>query len=546
MNFRFFSTMICAFFCLSLSAQDSPDNWFNLDKDMDGTLGVSTEKVYNTLLKGKSSETVIVAVIDSGVDYKHEDLKDVMWVNTGETPGNGIDDDGNGYIDDIHGWNFIGGANGENVGADTYELTRLYGKYKKQFEGRDAASFKGKEKEEFTKYLKYKEEVEGKQAELKQQSASVFMINESLKTLKKEIGKEDITAKDIGAIETENAEVLGAVGIIQSVIDRGASVADIEKEIGGAVSYFENALEYAYNPDFDSRKIVGDDYSNSKERYYGNSDCKGPDSSHGTHVSGIIAAVRNNDTGMKGVADNVRIMSIRAVPDGDERDKDVANAIFYAVDNGATIINMSFGKGYSWDKGIVDEAVRYAEKHDVLLVHAAGNSGQNNDVTGNFPTDEFGKKKLFGPKNSRVWLEVGALNYKDGKDLPATFSNYGKANVDVFAPGVQIYSTTPEQNYAKFSGTSMASPVTAGVAAILRSYFPSLSARQVKDIIMKSASPINQQVKKPGSKDEINFSQLSVTGGVINAHKAVSIASGTKGKRKMNRVKSAAKKVVLP
>ncbi len=546
MNFRIISTMICAFFCLGLFAQDSPENWFNLDKDMDGTLGVSTEKVYQTLLKGKTSETVIVAVIDSGVDYMHEDLKDIMWVNAGEKPGNGIDDDGNGYIDDVHGWNFIGGANGENVGADTYELTRLYGKYKKMYDGKDGSGLKGKDKEQFDLYLKYKKEVEGKQAELKQQSAGVMMINGALQTLKKHIGKDEITAEDIAAIKTDDEEVQGAAGAIQSVIDRGASVAEIEKEIGGAVKYFENALEYAYNPDFNPRTIVGDNYNDSTERNYGNGDCKGPDSSHGTHVSGIIAAVRDNDIGMKGVSDNVRIMSIRAVPDGDERDKDVANAIFYAVDNGASIINMSFGKGYSWDKAIVDAAVRYAEKHDVLLVHAAGNSSQNNDTTGNFPTDEFGKKKLFGPKKSRVWLEVGALNYKDGKDMPARFSNYGKENVDVFAPGVQIYSTTPEQNYAKYSGTSMASPVTAGVAAMLRSYFPKLSARQVKEIIMQSASPISQMVNKPGTKEEVNFTQLSVTGGVVNAHKAVSIASNTKGKRKMKRVKAAAKKVVIP
>lgn len=262
-----------------------------------------------------------------------------------------------------------------------------------------------------------------------------------------------------------------ALGVLNNVLGNGGNLAEVEKQLEGAVEYFSGQYEYGNNPDFDPRSIVGDNYEDSSERYYGNNDVKGPDASHGTHVAGIIAAVRSNELGVKGVADNVRIMSVRAVPDGDERDKDVANAIMYAVDNGATVINMSFGKGYAWDKGVVDKAVKYAQKNDVLMVHAAGNSSQDNDNTANFPNDEYAKKGLFGPKIASNWIEIGALSWKGGENSAANFSNFGKEKVDVFAPGVSILSTTPDQGYESFSGTSMASPVTAGVAAVLRSCF---------------------------------------------------------------------------
>ncbi len=525
------------FMLTALNAQDSsPENWFNLDASNDKVQGVSTERTYQTLLKGKTSSTVIVAVIDSGVDPDHEDLKDIMWVNADEIPGNGIDDDKNGYVDDIHGWNFIGGKNG-NVDHDTYELTRLYAKYKKMYEGKDEASLSGKEKKEYAKYLSYKKKIDEKRDEIGKQSAGVMMFKEALNKVKKIVGKDDLTDDDINNFESDDEEATQAVQMIKGVMNRGSSVADLQKEIDGASSYFESSLNYSYNPDFNPRDIVGDNYNDVYEKGYGNNDVQGPDAGHGTHVAGIIAAVRDNDTGIKGVADNVRIMSVRAVPNGDERDKDVANAIIYAVDNGASIINMSFGKGYSWNKTAVDKAVKYAAKKDVLLVHAAGNSAQNNDNTDNFPNDKYKKAGLFKSKVAKNWMEIGALSWKKGNDMPATFSNYGGANVDVFAPGVDIKSTTPDQGYEKFSGTSMAAPVTAGVAAMLRSYFPALSARQVKAIIMSTVTPVGNKVNKPGSKSEVNFKELCVTGGVVNAYKAVQLAMKTKGKKKVSKVK---------
>ncbi len=530
-------SMLASFILAALSgfAQDNaPENWFNLDLEKDKVHGVSTEKMYQNLLKGKTSSTVVVAVIDSGVDAEHEDLKDVMWVNSGEIPGNGKDDDNNGYIDDVHGWNFIGGKDGKNVNEDTYELTRLYKKYKAKFEGKAKSQFSGKELKEYLKYEAYKKELEGERESLLTQSAGVMRLKEAFDAVKAHVKKEELTNEDIEGVSTKDEKVAGAVEMIKTVMERSdVAAGDLQKNVEGASKYYGNSLDYSYNPDFDPRGIVGDNYNDPTEKYYGNNDVKGPDAGHGTHVAGIIAAVRDNDLGIKGVANDVRIMSVRTVPNGDERDKDVANAIRYAVDNGASIINMSFGKAYSWNKGIVDDAVKHALKHDVLLVHAAGNSHQNNDKSDNFPNDKFDKKGgLFKPKSAKNWMEIGALSWKGGADAPANFSNYGKANVDVFAPGVQILSTTPDQGYEKFSGTSMAAPVVAGVAAVLRSYFPSLTAKQVKQIIMDTVVPVTYKVKTPGTDDKVAFSELCKTGGVVSAYKAVQLAAKTKGKKK--------------
>jgi subtilisin family serine protease len=313
----------------------------------------------------------------------------------------------------------------------------------------------------------------------------------------------------------------------------GKSFDDLKKELGKGVTQLEGMVKYNYNIDFDPRNLIGDNYANQTERNYGCSDVEGPDASHGTNVAGIIAAVRGNRIGMDGIANNVRIMSVRVVPDGDERDKDVANGIRYAVDNGASIINMSFGKSFSFNKKVVDDAVKYALSKDVLLVHAAGNDGKDNDNTDNFPNPRPEGKSS---KRATNWVEVGAANWKTGADAAATFSNYGKLNVDLFSPGVDIYSTIPDNKYDFFDGTSMASPACAGVAAILRSYFPELTAPQVRDILMATVTKNTNKIFKPGrgdKKSKVDFTDLCITGGVVNAEKAVALALTTKGKKKV-------------
>ncbi len=517
---------------------------------------IQLDDTYSDLLSSRSSTPVIVAVIDSGVDVEHEDLKPNVWTNTDEIPGNGIDDDKNGYIDDIHGWNFIGNADGTNVNGETLEVTRLYAKYHPKFKDAKPELLTKEQKEKYDLYIKYKEEVESKR-ESNQANADNFKMQRNfvlgmVDGYVDQIGDVEITPE---YIDTTSVEIPGEFksAITELLVQYQAETGEtptmvdirnlIDEELSGAVDHYQKQVDYYYNPDFNSRKIIGDNYEDQTERIYGNSDVEGPDAFHGTHVAGIIGAVADNEVGIKGIAKNVQIMSVRTVPSGDEHDKDVANAIRYAVDNGASVINMSFGKSYSWNKQVVDDAVRYAEKKDVLLVHAAGNDGKNNDTADNFPNDKYEKPKGFlfwKKKHAKSWLEVGALSYQPGEGLAASFSNYGSANVDVFAPGVHMYSTTPDNNYKIAQGTSMAAPVVAGVAAVLRSYFPGLTAKQVKSVIMESSTPHNVRVKKPGSDELVGFSSLSVSGGAVNLKSAVQLASTTKGKKKVKKKKNRA------
>ncbi|MEZ5030024.1 MAG: S8 family peptidase [Saprospiraceae bacterium] len=476
---------------------------------------------------------MIVAVIDGGVDPLHEDLNDVMWINPGEIADNGIDDDQNGYIDDIFGWNFIGNPNGESVGADALEVTRLYAHYDKKYKNANPATLKGKERKQYDYYKKLEETVTESLEKAKKnldyytELKSTFIASED--KLKKHLKTEELTLEQLQGIQTEDEEIINAISVVSKLLENGLDASYFDNVLG----YFEGQTKY-YDPTFDPRSIVGDNYADSREWQYGNNDVKGPEAFHGTHVAGIIGAERDNDLGIKGVSDQVFIMGVRVVPDGDERDKDVANGIRYAVDNGASVINMSFGKSYKWDKKVVDDAVKYAEKHDVLLVHAAGNDGSNTDIADNFPTDSYERSGWFGKKRAKNWIEVGALNWQEGDKLAAPFSNYGKDNVDLFAPGMAIHSTTPDNGYQDAQGTSMASPVVAGVAALVRAYYPDLTAVQVKDILMKSVVPVNQQVMKPGTKEMVPFSQLSVSGGVVNVYNALELAAKTKGKKSKN------------
>lgn len=551
---RILNVLLVFFIGLTMSFGQNivPNDWYYGDPG-DGYMGISMKKAYDEFLKGRKTQTVVVAIIDSGIDIDHEDLKDNIWVNTGEIPGNGIDDDRNGYVDDVHGWNFIGGADGQNVGPDTYEATRVYGALKYKYENALVNKLNKAQKEEYALYERAKEKVDEEREKavntLKRMDDIEDRVMNAMDSLSAALGDNELTLANLQTLgEDSGQEVAMGKALATQFIMGNSEIKDIaglRKELliqlDADRKRYQDKLDYAFNPDFDPRKtIVKDNYNDPNERYYGNNDVMGPDALHGTHVAGIVGAVRNNGIGNDGVAADVRLMSVRAVPDGDERDKDIANSIRYAVDNGASIINMSFGKGFGTHKDVVDEAVKYAEKKDVLLVHAAGNDAKDNDVIERHPTPTYQKKSgfLFFKKTKRAknWIEVGALNYKQGEDYPAPFSNYGEKEVDLFAPGMQIYSTLPGDEYANLQGTSMASPVVAGVAAVIRSAFPALTAVQVKEAIMKSVTPIDEIVKKPGSKsDKVAFSKLSVSGGVVNLYNALQYASTMKGKKKIKK-----------
>jgi cell wall-associated protease len=520
--------LACLFFAVTTIAQNKrPDNWFNLDAEKNGTNGVSTERTYEELLKGKKSTTIIVGVLDSGVDYMHEDLKDVMWTNPGEIAGNGIDDDKNGYIDDIHGWNFMGSKDGKNVEKDNLELTRVYKDLKTKFDGKSEADFKSKaDKKEFKYWQIVKADYDKEFAQAEAQANQYKFIRDAVsgvvEKIKKENGGGKVTLEDLKKFDAKEQKDKQGKMIAMSQVSGGKDIEDMLEQLTEALAGMDGSR---MDINADTRSIVGDNYNDMTEKYYGNGDCKGPGAFHGTHVAGIIGATRKNGIGMDGVADNVRIMSVRCVPDGDERDKDVANAIRYAVDNGAVILNMSFGKKYSPGKKVVDDAVKYAESKGVLLIHAAGNASDDIDEIVHYPC-----KKLENGKTASNFMDIGALSWKPDDEIAAPFSNYGKKTVDLFAPGVDIHSTVPDLNkYKDASGTSMAAPVVAGVAAVLKSYFPSLTPKQIIKILTKTSVKDYKMKKviKPGSKDEmIEFGELSKTGGIVNLYEAVKMAQG--------------------
>lgn len=497
---------------------EAPQDWYHLDRDTRRIPGLATQTAYQTILQNRTpQDTVVVAVIDSGIDTGHEDLTSTIWRNRDEIPNNESDDDGNGYVDDRHGWNFIGGPDGKNVEQDTYELTRLYVKFRKRFADVDSASVSPDERNEYQRFQTIKQRFQKNRQQAKKELSNVQQARDAVqfseKVLSTHLGVDSLTQTAVDTFSTEDPKVSKAQNILLYFYQQGLTPQDI-------YDYYEHVkrkVEYNYNPDFTPRPIVGDDYSDKTQRYYGNNDVRGPDAHHGTHVGGIIGAGRNNGVGIDGIANGVRVMPIRAVPNGDERDKDVANAIRYAVENGAEVINMSFGKGYSPYKKVVDEAVQYADSMGVLMVHAAGNDGENVDSTENYPTRQY----LDGGQ-AQNWIEVGASSWQGASNLAAPFSNYGENTVDVFAPGRSIYSTVPNDKYERNDGTSMAAPMVSGVAALIMAYYPELTTSQVRSVILETASSYQDvQVARPGGSSKVSFGQLSRTGAVVNAHAAL-------------------------
>ncbi len=506
----------CLFIATSVFAQKKiPNNWQLLDPKTDNVYGMGVEEAYISL-KGKTPKTVIVAVIDSGIEIDHEDLKDVIWTNLKEIPDNGIDDDKNGYIDDVHGWSFLGGKNGD-INYEALEIARMYHQMNTKFVHADSSTLSENDKKEFIKYKKIKSDFLDEQMENEQQLKSLKIFSRLLENVKKQ-NDGVLSKKTLKKYTPSNPIEAKIKNRLKLLFAFGIAPEELDEQIAESRKSIENTIKYnTMNADSIRQAVVGDDPNNMTERYYGCNRVEGPDALHGTHVAGIIAAMRNNNIGMNGVASNVKIMPVRAVPNGDERDKDVANAIYYAVNNGATVINMSFGKYYSPDKKLVDDAVEYAASKDVLLIHAAGNESKNSDVELSFPNRE-----LLSGKVVDNWIQVGANEYRSGKNIIAPFSNYGLKHVDLFAPGVNIYSTVTDNKYAKESGTSMASPATAGVAALIRGYFPELTAKEVRDVLMRSVVTYKKCVKVPGTKKEKKkLNELCISGGFVNANNAV-------------------------
>jgi len=519
-NFLRTSTAALAWLLLSIAptfAQDNLKQWHTRDAQ-EGFYGVSSEKAIELLEKsGRKPKKVRVAIIDSGTDIFHEDLKDNIWVNTGEIPDNGIDDDGNGYVDDVHGWNFMGNGQGVNLVHANLEMTRIYRKLAPRFEKVDASAVAKEDKADYALFLEVKSKIEESRNEAKGQFAqleafvTIFRAADSAATA--ELG-EGYTIEAVQGWEPDESMQL-LKGILVGVM---SDPNFDKKSLNKYYDYFNHQLEYHYNPNYDDRAVIGDDPDDMNERIYGNNQVWYEQADHGTHVSGIVGAVRGNGIGMDGIAPNVELMILRAVPNGDEFDKDIANAIRYAADNGAEIINMSFGKGYSPHTEAVHAAIRHAEQKGVLMVHAAGNDGNDLDKTANFPHPRY----TFQKQPCSTWLTVGASTHTGDERFIAVFSNYGKKEVDLFSPGARIYSTKPSNTYEFEDGTSMAAPVVSGVAALLKSYFPELTAVQLRDLLVSTVRTYpKQKVLMPDSDYNptklVKMNKISRTGGVVNA-----------------------------
>lgn len=520
-----------------------PRNWHLLSYEKDSVYGIGADRAYKELLKGKKSTPVLVAVIDSGIDTTHEDLRSVLWTNPKEIPGNGIDDDGNGYVDDIHGWNFLGGKDGRSIKEDSDEATREYFRYKKIYGNPDSTM--DPTSREYAYWKRLVDKVVKPSSQYKVSYKTMSKLQDNLKKcayiLTTYLKQDNFTVNKLDSIQTTDQDVMLAKNfmtrLLQSTGEENINYLEFKSEFEEYLADLKKKAERVDEGLVDKRaEIVGDNIDDINDKYYGNNDVMGQFSFHGTHVSGIIGAARNNNIGIDGVADNVRIMAVKVVPDGDERDKDVALGIRYAVDNGARIINMSFGKGFSPNKVWVDDAIKYAESKGVLLVHAAGNDASDNDEVDNFPTPHMNDHT-----RASNFITVGASGSGRQSSKVANFSNYGRREVDLFAPGVQIYSTVPGGNtYGSASGTSMAAPVVTGVAALVLSYYPDLTAQQLKTVLEKTAVPMRDSiVNKPGTDEKVPFYELSVTGGIVNAYKALKMADSlsTYGDKKKSKPK---------
>ena len=489
----------------SITSKIDLNNWHNLDPEIDSIPGTSVERAHNELLKGLKGKKVIVAVIDTGLDIDHKSLSNNIWINKDEKI-NGKDDDKNGYIDDINGWNYLGSAYNE-----TRDMTRIL---------RD-------KKINNRKYNLVEEEIN---KEIKKSNEQLYILNyylqifeESKELLSKYLNEDKFSVEDVNNIKDENEKLIRAKNIYIDFDSYGYT----KEYLNEGIEQYNDFINYHFNIDFNGR-TTNDDIYNLNDTNYGDPNINNikDSESHSTHVSGIISGDRENKSGNKGINNLVEIMALRAIPNGDEYDKDVARAIRYAVDNGAKIINGSFGKYFSSNPEWVIDAIRYASENNVLVIAAAGNESKDLDSLSNdnYPNDQFFNKDEF----SDTFIKVGASSINLNENFTAYFSNFGKINVDIFAPGVDIYSSMPSNKYKSQSGTSMASPVVAGIASLIFSYFPKLSAKKVKEIILEAGIDVDLKIENLAEKK--HFKDYSKSGKLVNAYNALILASKSKRK----------------
>jgi cell wall-associated protease len=520
--------------------------WYDKDYLTDNIPGISLNKFYLEYKNKPELNNIVVAVIDTQLDIQHEDLRDQVWTNPKEISNNDIDDDHNGHVDDINGWNYIGAKNGDYLVWGNFEYVRLVREWGLEFKDKTESEIKT---QDISKYKEYQRAIKALEKNNKYYKNYLKSLKYSLQlyplakdTLKHYFPKENYTAKQLDSMykaykindktyqqmRDDNDKDFGAL-IFQMKIrmENNTNSFDILKD---KESQFDSIVNKNLNADYDERKFI-DDNPNELGKSYGNNKISTSIKKeirifqdHNTKVSGIIAATRDNNKGIQGFSNQIKLMPLNVsyTGNGDEHDKDIAMAIRYAVDNGAKVINMSFKKEFSLHKEWVDEAFKYAEEHNVLIVHCAGNEKSNADENPFYPNDVAydGKGEI-----CNNFINVGSISQKVDSTFVSGFSNYGKNNVDIFAPGDEIYTTSSENTYGFDSGTSLAAPMVSGTAALIWLYYPKLTAAQVKQIIMDSGVAYDMEVIVPGTKDKkVKFSELSKSGKVVNVYNAMLMA----------------------
>ncbi len=519
----------CLYTCSLFAWGQDAKFWHWKDLEKEGVHGVSLFKAQQLLIESKLKPTpIVIAILDGGIDTNHHQIRPLLWNNPKEIPGNQIDDDKNGYIDDIHGWNFLGNATGQNVDKASDEKSRIYHRYKNEFkqEKLDSVNWDAKKKSTYTSWRQAAAEIVFTEEDADNLAFIKMAKNAVVKMgfiLIREMEDSNFTAEKletyqpIGKITADTKisylRTLQALGIDrmnghQSIVD------DLNEYIAGK----EKAAISLETPPEDIRKlIIKDRYEDLKDQYYGNNNITGPNAKHGTHVAGLAAGIIDTIFTKSNFNNPIKLMGVRVVPDGDEYDKDIALGIRYAVNNGAKIINMSFGKSFSPEQAWVDSAIRYAASKDVLIIHSAGNESYDLNNKTVYPSpysSSFNNKAI-------NMITVGASSDPIiAESLLTDFSNYGNQIVDLFSPGNKIYSSLPNQTYGFTNGTSMSAPILSHIAAIVRAYFPKLSAIEVKAILLQSCwkpEDENSIFPIPQKDQSKKLKELSAEGGIINA-----------------------------
>lgn len=523
-------------------------DWYNCSFDKDGVYGAEVNKAYDFLKGKKIKKRPVVALIGSGMDIEHEDLKQAIWVNPKEKA-DGKDNDKNGLVDDINGWNFLGGKDGQVMEATMREgdreFLRLKDKYADYiFDGKnynkviDGKLTKVADPENIEEYNYYRNQVlpESPMAG----TYSGWQLTYILKAyadkfdqmMKERFPGKELTEADFSICYDPKAprDSLSEVSFMMCAMGFGVYKTDKWETVYAGIksgAQIEQAkAEYERKVGqfgADGRKdIIGDNYLDINYNKYGNNVLLTADAAIGTMEAGIIVAKRENGLGGNGIMDQAEIMTLRVAANGEPYLKDIALAIRYAVDHQADIIMLPVQNTlYPEDqKKWISEALEYAESKGVFCITPAWEGAQDLAVETYYPNRWMtGKKELTN-------LMVVCSSDKNGN--PSMNSNYGAKEVDLYAPGMEIYSTYTGDTYQSGTGLGLAAATTVGVAALIKAYYPHLTGTQIRNILLETVTSRKDAEVEKGiivdgkpTQDLFLFGDLCLSGGIINAYQAV-------------------------